>query len=230
LKYEGIKAHNIKLLDDWTQDDDDAELNNRYNDVLNPMTNGKMLRRSERHKFYINYEISKDIFSGLENKGTLLLKNKIFSDKKSYTQNLYNYYKKNKNLETFYDFLRFHGECMSKFIKIYNKYLPSIKNYIRFSKQSTNLDKIVLYRGIRYLNNTDDTVFNIVKNVSNGDTILFRHILSSNIYFNTATRFTSGNNIEDRIIIKINIPKKKFDKFKFSYISEDIIVNNIIII
>ena len=42
LKYEGIKAHNIKLLDDWTQDDDDAELNNRYNDVLNPMTNRKI--------------------------------------------------------------------------------------------------------------------------------------------------------------------------------------------
>lgn len=102
----------------------------------------------------------------------------------------------------------------------FNKRLYSLKKYFTITKQELP-EYIILYRGFAYGHN-NEILHDVNSQISSKNSLVTIHsVLSTSIKLSVAIKFSTNNGTIWRIIVN----KEKFEKFKYSYLSEDIIID-----
>lgn len=129
-----------------------------------------------------------------------------------YIRKLYNYI--HKDIEKLKLILNFTKEAINNYINLYNLSLSSLEDYFSLSKNTNNID-IYLYRGFQY--SRYKPLLNYIDTNIDKEEILIPCILSTSIYEHIAYNFLNPNDTR-KIVWKIKIPVKHFNKFKYSYV------------
>jgi hypothetical protein len=207
-----ITNPDFKFILTWTTEDDNDDI---IENIINTLTKSSNIN-----------EIIKDIRLNYMFINEFLLE---------YTYNIFNItdmnkkynfkIKSNSHIQSLINYVETERKDLNKFEivkKIFNLYVRLIEylyhsyftTFIKLDEYSYITDELVLYRGFNY-NKYTKLLLDKTKFLNINDEFNTSYFMSTSIYETTAYRFIRNNNI----IWKINIPKSKFNKFYYSYLS-----------
>jgi len=194
-------TNDIKLILTWKSDDDIEEAYENIKDTYS-LKKFKDVIKIVR----LNYNIINEI-----------LLNNI---EKKYIKNLIKYIKKHDKKLVLYTYKLFNS--LIEYISVkYCKIFITFDKYLKKTNQlDLNIQELVLYRGFNYTRYK--SVIEKTKKLNIFDKYITECFLSTSIYINIAKKFMSKNEeLENTVIWKININKNNFDKFYYSYLSNN---------
>lgn len=139
----------------------------------------------------------------------------------------------------FYNYLKICDEKMNydtclnteikNILKLYNSFIkiPFLKDVYYYNKIPIKSENLILYRGFSY--ERYEKLFKLIDNdnIMVGSKIITPTFLSTTIIEQITAMFTTSKNDENNIIWKIIIPNKKFNTFNYSYIGNNMNLNNL---
>ena len=124
---------------------------------------------------------------------------------------------------TIFEFKRILLICFDTLIILITSYpkLISLDKYFKITKQQPPPENIFLYRGFVQGQNAE-ILEDVNRQLSSSPLVTIHAVLSTSIKLSVAYNFSSR---EGGTIWRIIVNKSKYEKFKYSYLSSDIIIN-----
>ncbi len=208
----------LKLIMTWTSDDDIDDTVENILDCIKITDYDKFIKIVRLNYKFMN-EILLDYHYNI--KSIIDMYRKYNNKIKSYIQEVITYIKQTQTKELIKKIFNIYADL----IKImYNNYFTSFKTiytYFHETKQLINVTKFIVFRGFNY--DRYKLLLNKTKKININDNFNTGCFLSSSVYESIAIKFVSKNeeDIENRIIWKINVNPDKYKKFYFAYLSNE---------